>query len=61
MNLSKTYDCIPHKILITKSEAYGLDKTGLHLFRGNLNDRKRATKIGYSFRDWRDIICEIHL
>ena len=31
MGLSKAYDCIPHDLLIAKLEAYGFDKTSLHL------------------------------
>ena len=57
--LSKAYDCIPHDLLIAKLEAYGLDKTNLHLLRGYLSNRKQRTKIGSSFSDWWDIICGI--
>ena len=52
MDLSKAcYDCIPHDLLITKLEAYGLDKTSSHLLRDYLSDRKQRAKIGSSFTD----------
>ena len=31
MNLSKTYDCIPHDLPIAKLEAYGLNKIDLNI------------------------------
>ena len=33
MDLPKAYDCTPHDLLIAKLEAYGLDKSSLHLLR----------------------------
>ena len=59
MDLSKTYDFIPHDLLIAKLEAYGLDKTTLHLLRDNLSNWKQRTNIGSSFSDWWDIICGV--
>ena len=56
MDLSKAYDCFPHDLLL---EAYGLDKTSLHLLRDYLSNRKQRTKIGSSFSDWWDIICRV--
>ena len=56
MDLPKTYDFIPHDLLIAKLEAYGLDKTTLHLLRDNLSNWKQRTNIGSSFSDWWDII-----
>ena len=50
---------IPHDLLIAKLEAYGLDKTSLHLLRDYLGNRKQRTKIGSSFSDLWDIICRI--
>ena len=59
MDLSKAYDHIPHDLLIAKLEAYGLDKTILHLLRDYFSNWKQMTKIGSSFSDWWNIICGI--
>ena len=59
MNLSKAYDCIPDDLLIAKLEAYGLDKTSLHLLRDYHNNRKQRIKIGCNLSDWWDIIFGI--
>ena len=56
MDLPKAYDCTPHDLLIAKLEAYGLDKTSLHLLRDCLNNRKQRTSVGFSFSYWWDII-----
>ena len=55
INLSKAYDCFPHDLLL---EAYGLDKTSLHLLRDYLSNRKQRTTIG-DFRDLWGINCGI--
>ena len=39
MDLSKAYDCLPHDLLVSKFEAYGIDKTGLNLIH-YLSNRK---------------------
>ena len=40
-------------------EAYGLDKTSLHLLRNYFRNCKKRTKIGCSFSDWWDVISGI--
>ena len=40
MDLSKAYNFIPHDSLIAKLEAYGLDKTSLHLLIPQLSEAK---------------------
>ena len=59
MDMSKTYDCIPYDLLIAKLEAYGLDKTSLHLLRDYLSNRKQLIKIDFGLFDWWDVVCGI--
>ena len=40
IDLSKAYNFIPHDSLIAKLEAYGLDKTSLHLLIPQLSEAK---------------------
>ena len=56
MDLSKAYDCLPHDLLVAKSEAYGIDKTGLSLIYDYLSNRKQRTKINSSYSDWYNIV-----
>ena len=49
MALSKAYDCIPHDLLIAKSEAYGFKKNVLKLVHSYLTDRTQSVKIGSTY------------
>ena len=55
MHLPKTYDCVPHDLLVAKFEAYDIDKTGLNLIHDCLLNRKQRTKINSLYSDWYDI------
>ena len=55
MDLSKTYDCLPHDILIAKFRAYGLDRSSLILLMDYLNSRKKRTKVDSSYNKWSEI------
>ena len=45
MNLSKTFDYIPHDLLIVKLHAYGFNKKALTFVYSHLKRRKRNVNI----------------
>ena len=45
MDLSKTYDCLPHDLLIVKLEAYGFDFNSLCLMYSYLDCRHQRVKL----------------
>ena len=59
MNLSITYDCIPHDALIAKLHAYGLEIKAIKLLHSYLTNRKQRTKINNSFSEWVEILIGI--
>ena len=48
-DLSKTFDCIVHDLLLTKLSAYVFDYNSLKLINSFLSGRKFVTKIGSSY------------
>ena len=56
MDLSKTYDCLPHDLMVAKLEAYGLAKESLQLISDYLSYRKQRTKIDSACCDWANVI-----
>jgi hypothetical protein len=57
MDLSKAFDCLPHKLLLLKLEAYGLSKNSLKLLQNFLENRKQRIRIGSYYSDW-DQMCK---
>ena len=55
MDLSKAFDCLPHDLVISKLEAYGLDTNSLRFPFDYLNCRKQRTKMGYTYSDWSEV------
>ena len=45
MDLSKTFDCIPHDLLIVKMHAYGFSSESLTFFYSYLKRRKQSVKL----------------
>ena len=50
-DFSKAFDCLNHKLLIAKLEAYGFDIPSLKYIYSYLSDRKQRTKINNSFSE----------
>lgn len=46
MDLSKAFDCLPHRLVVEKLRAYGLDQTAVLLLKDYLSNRKQCVKIG---------------
>ena len=46
MDLSKAFDCMPHKLLIAKFKAYGLDAFSIQLVTSYLEGRKQRVRVG---------------
>ena len=54
-DLSKAFDCLNHKLLIAKLEAYGFDYESLTFIYSYLSVRQQRTKVNNSFSGWSDI------
>ena len=52
MDLSKAFDCIPHKLLICKLKYYGSSDNACLLLKSYLEERRQRVKIGDSRSDW---------
>ena len=55
-DLSKTFDCICHDLLIVKLNAYGLEQNAVKLVYDYLSNRSQKTKVGSSFSTYLDIV-----
>ena len=51
-DLSKAFDCLPHKLLIAKLSAYGVDKQACKFISNYFMNRKQRVKIGNTRSDW---------
>ena len=55
-DLSKTFDCISHEILLAKLREYGFDESSLKVLISYLKNRIQSTKVGSSFSELLNII-----
>ena len=60
-DLSKTFDCFDHELLIEKLNAYGFSLTALKLVHNYLSSRKQRTKLNSSYSTLLEIIFEIYI
>ena len=54
-DLSKAFDCLNHKLLIAKLNAYGFDENSLQFIYSYLTERKQRTKVNNSLSEWKII------
>ena len=55
-DLSKAFDCLPHELIITKLDAYGIDMPSLKLFNSYLSKRRQRIKINDIYSSWSEIL-----
>ena len=55
----KTFDCLPHDLLVAKLNAYGFSLPALRLVQSYLSNRKQRTKINSEFSPWEEILFEV--
>ena len=56
MDLSKEFDCLPHKLLLEKLKAYGLSDKANKLLESYLTMRKQRVKLGQTQSEWRELL-----
>ena len=52
MDLSKAFDCLPHRLLIAKLKAYGLSEAAVKLLDSYLEDRSQQIRLGTHNSSW---------
>ena len=52
MDLSRAFDCVPHRLLIAKFRAYGLSISACDVITSYLKGRKQRVKIGSNRSEW---------
>ena len=58
-DLSKSFDCLVHDLLIAKLHAYGFDYRSLKLIYSYLTGRLQRVRINASFSSWREIFTGV--
>ena len=54
-DLSKTFDCLPHELIIAKLNAYGFNFPALKLMHSYLSHRKQRSKVNHAYSSWDEI------
>ena len=53
MDLSKAFDCLPHRLLVAKLKAYGLSTWAVDLLDSYLSGRKQQVRLGSNTSTWK--------
>ena len=56
MDLSKAFDCLPHRLLVAKLKAYGLSTGAVDLLDSYLSGRKQQVRLGSNTSTWKNIL-----
>ena len=59
--LSKAFDCLDHKLLIAKLNAYGFSLPDLRLIHDYLSHRKQRTRVNNSYSKWLAVMFAVML
>ena len=54
-DLSKAFDCLNHRLLIAKLNAYGFDRVSLKLILSYLSYRFQRVRVNSSYSSWKEI------
>ena len=54
--LSKTFECLAHNLLIAKLNAYGFDNEAVRFVYNYIASRKKITKISDTYSSWHEIL-----
>ena len=56
MDLSKTFDCLPHDLSLLKLKTYGLSESAVKLIQSYLSNREQCVKLGSVKSDFQSIL-----
>ena len=59
MDLSKAFDCVPHDLLIAKTNAYGFEMDTLVLFFSYLKNRKQGVKVNNQIHSFMTMVSGV--
>ena len=55
-DLSKSFDCISHKLVLAKLNAYGFTLRALRSLHSYLTNRKQRTRVNGDYSSWGEIL-----
>ena len=59
MDLSKTFDCMNHELLLAKLYAYGFGKNSIKTINSYLKNRWQRVKVNDSFSQWTELLLGV--